>query len=159
MKYRKILAAFDKSDQATDAVKAAVDLALDDPACTVSVLAVMPSMTDSMAFSGLDGDILGATNMSFDGELLGQMQDNAMTHEMSDMQAALADIVAPLGDRCTMSISFSSSPATGILGFSKKNDCDLIVMGSRGLGALRGLLGSVSFAVLRSAPIPVLIVK
>ena len=35
----------------------------------------------------------------------------------------------------------------------------MIAMGSRGLGALRGMIGSVSFAVLRSSQIPVLIVK
>ncbi|MFR4802462.1 MAG: universal stress protein [Eggerthellaceae bacterium] len=32
-------------------------------------------------------------------------------------------------------------------------------MGSRGLGALRGILGSVSSYVLRNADVPVLIVK
>ena len=32
-------------------------------------------------------------------------------------------------------------------------------MGRRGLGALRGMLGSVSYAVLRNADMPVLTVK
>ena len=35
----------------------------------------------------------------------------------------------------------------------------LLSMGSRGLGALRGILGSVSSYVLRNADVPVLIVK
>jgi nucleotide-binding universal stress UspA family protein len=44
-------------------------------------------------------------------------------------------------------------------GKSRKIDADLLVMGSRGLGAIRGVLGSVSYAVLRESDIPVLVVK
>ena len=36
---------------------------------------------------------------------------------------------------------------------------DCIVMGRRGLGAIRGAIGSVSYSVLRSVDLPVLIVK
>ena len=38
-------------------------------------------------------------------------------------------------------------------------DIDLVVMGRRGLGALRGMLGSVDFGVLRSVEVPILTVK
>lgn len=32
-------------------------------------------------------------------------------------------------------------------------------MGSRGLGAIRGVIGSVSYAVLRESTIPILVIK
>ena len=52
-----------------------------------------------------------------------------------------------------------TSPGDQIVTYAVDNGCDLIVMGSRGLGALRGMLGSVSSFVLRNADVPVLIVK
>ncbi|GAB4262629.1 MAG: universal stress protein [Deferrisomatales bacterium] len=51
-------------------------------------------------------------------------------------------------------------PAKNILTVAAVEGCDLIVMGSRGLSDLEGLLlGSVSHKVLSSAPCPVLIVR
>ena len=51
------------------------------------------------------------------------------------------------------------SPVHGIIDYADEHDCDIIVMGRRGLGAVRGLLGSVSYGVLRSIDIPVMTVK
>ncbi|HET7089631.1 MAG TPA: universal stress protein [Anaerolineae bacterium] len=51
-------------------------------------------------------------------------------------------------------------PAEAILRVAEAEHCDLIVMGSRGLGQLKGLLlGSVSERVLQHAAIPVMIVR
>ena len=50
--------------------------------------------------------------------------------------------------------------ADAIIDVAKTRNCDLIVMGSRGLGRLAGaLLGSNSQKVLSEAPCPVLIVR
>jgi nucleotide-binding universal stress UspA family protein len=50
--------------------------------------------------------------------------------------------------------------AEAILRIAQAEGCDLIVMGSRGLGMMQGLLlGSVSYRVLHHAQIPVLIVR
>lgn len=52
------------------------------------------------------------------------------------------------------------SPGPAVLSVAKKYEADLIVMGSRGLGPLKGLfMGSVSSYVVTHAPCPVLIVK
>ena len=52
------------------------------------------------------------------------------------------------------------SPAEAILDVANTRKSDLIVMGSRGLGRLTGLLlGSQSQKVVQHAPCPVLIVR
>jgi len=54
----------------------------------------------------------------------------------------------------------SGDPAHTIVDIVERYSCDLVIMGARGVGALRNaLLGSVSNEVLRTAPVPVLVVK
>ena len=56
--------------------------------------------------------------------------------------------------------SETGSPAVVILDFATSNNTDLIVMGSRGLGIVKGvLLGSVSQYIVEQARCPVLVVK
>ncbi|MCD7974272.1 MAG: universal stress protein [Phascolarctobacterium sp.] len=51
-------------------------------------------------------------------------------------------------------------PSERIISFAKKSDCDVIIIGSRGLsGIAEFFLGSVSSKVSQYAEIPVLIVK
>lgn len=65
-----------------------------------------------------------------------------------------------------LSISFadvtilSDEPHKGITSFAMDKGMDLIIIGARGLGMIKGIfLGSVSEAVLRSSPCPVMIVR
>ncbi|MGF7047573.1 nucleotide-binding universal stress UspA family protein [Paenibacillus sp. DS2015] len=52
------------------------------------------------------------------------------------------------------------SPSQTILEYAKKNNSDIIIIGSRGLGGIREfVLGSVSHNVVQNARIPVLVVK
>ncbi len=56
--------------------------------------------------------------------------------------------------------TIAGDPAEAIIRIADTRKCDLIVMGSRGLGRLAGLvLGSVSQKVVSHAPCPVLIVR
>jgi nucleotide-binding universal stress UspA family protein len=50
-------------------------------------------------------------------------------------------------------------PAYEILQFVKEQQCDLIIMGSRGLRGIKEYLGSVSHTITQQSPIPVLLMK
>jgi len=57
-------------------------------------------------------------------------------------------------------VVYYGDPAEQIIDFAEKRKVDLIIMGCRGFGPLRGvLIGSVSQKVLHSTHCPVLIVK
>jgi nucleotide-binding universal stress UspA family protein len=81
--------------------------------------------------------------------------------ELSDARSALAEAVEIAernGVPCESEHIEGAAPEK-IVAFARAQDADLIVVGSRGRGPVKGaFLGSVSFAVARRADRPVLIV-
>lgn len=78
-----------------------------------------------------------------------ELAGEAIAHAMERAEAYGVD---------AMSEVFEGDPAEHILRLGMSLDADLIVLGSRGLGAFKGaLLGSVSRAVVRGADRPVLV--
>ena len=76
-------------------------------------------------------------------------------------QSVLDDALATLGEsnfKINQELIEGPEPDS-ILSCAKKNQADLIIMGTRGMGALKGLLvGSVSRNVIHLAPCPVMVV-
>jgi len=74
--------------------------------------------------------------------------------------AELAAIVARAVGVHATTHAATGAPADALAALAEELGADLIVVGSRGLGSVRGaVLGSVSLALLRRARTPVMVVK
>jgi nucleotide-binding universal stress UspA family protein len=88
--------------------------------------------------------------------------ESAVPHRLTDHDRAplveAAKVASDYGVAATMEL-LVGNPADEIVAYADSKDVDLIVVGSRGHGAIASaLLGSVSHAVLREARRPVLVV-
>ncbi|OUP11077.1 universal stress protein [Collinsella sp. An2] len=157
MLFKNVLVPYDESEHAISALHVALGMVGDDPDAEVHVVTVVsigavpgPSI-DSDTF----GDPLASTTpLEYDSVM------GAILHRVrADMQGVIND--AKDGATCTVTPTaiIAGSPVEGIAEYVTSHDIDLVVMGRRGLGALRGMLGSVSYGVLRSVDVPVLTVK
>ena len=142
MYFRNILVPYDESEHAKSALHIALGLAGPYPEAKVHVMTVIPS-------SSLPDPTLMASSAFDTPYAIGDPE----TYEriMQSVADAQCQIVAEA--------LIATSPVEGIADYVKSHDIDLVVMGRRGLGALRGMIGSVSFGVLRSVDVPVLTVK
>jgi nucleotide-binding universal stress UspA family protein len=59
----------------------------------------------------------------------------------------------------SQSFVVEGSAITALLEHAKSQNCDLIIMGSRGLSGFKEFLGSVSHYIVQHSPVPVLLVK
>ena len=160
MLFKNVLVPFDESDHARAALNMAIDMVGDDPAATIHVIMVVSS--DIMPPSMLSApNAFGDTFMDY------QNYDAMLTSIAKRTNQELHDSVAgilgkdaeALAAKLVIEAQLAPSPVDGITSYASEHGCDLIVMGRRGLGALRGMLGSVSYGVLRTSEIPVLTVK
>lgn len=85
--------------------------------------------------------------------------DTVLLDDVSPIQDKLQSIAGSLTSNARIKILRGSSPADLIVRCAIEEECDLIIMGSRGRGGVKGYLGSVSYAVVKDSPISVLIAK
>jgi len=82
-----------------------------------------------------------------------------LEEDARSIAAPILDLIEKTGVPYTLEVGMGD-PATEILATAGRIGADLIVIGSRGLGALKGVVqGSVSQKVAQAAACPVMIVK
>ncbi len=139
--YKKILVPYDKSEPAQHALSAALDLAAGVNAETFKIASRM---------SGVRGDAM-------DMNVMAEVESEAIK---ADTDAIAESIASLVGDAAGVGIAVvNGSPHDSITAYADEGAYDCIVMGHRGLGAVRGMLGSVCYSVLHKTNVPVLIVK
>jgi nucleotide-binding universal stress UspA family protein len=139
MMFKNILLAVDGSDNASKAAKLAGDLLRETKAALWIVTAFDPVPS-----------YLGEPNFQ-------QAVNSRMESAGAILKNALQDIGEIPGE--LKSEVLEGPAAEAILNVAQTRQNDLIIMGSRGLGTMSGiLLGSQSLKVLHKAPCPVLVV-
>jgi nucleotide-binding universal stress UspA family protein len=139
--FQNILVAIDGSPDADQALTQAIDLAESEHArITIFSAVVAPP---AVAFIGAGGGV--AATIARDAEV--------------ETEAILRDAVERVPEWVSVSSVLSSDPVRpALIRQITDGNHDLVVMGSRGRGAVRSvLLGSVSHYVLHHSPVPVLI--
>ncbi|MGI6046290.1 MAG: universal stress protein [Eggerthellaceae bacterium] len=156
MLYRHILVPYDGSASARAALNEAARFAHDDQWTKLSVVEFFDSEKRVVKKLEKQDHRNAATISSKDlRALYAQVTNDAL----EEVQNQIRPSVEHLLNEITVEVLQETSPGEQIVAYAEENDCDLILMGSRGLGTLRGFLGSVSSYVLHNTNIPVLVVK
>lgn len=139
----KILVAIDGSQASLDAARHALQLARDGLRADIVLATVQePTYLYEMVLAP-DADVLE--------RMSGAVGARALAGAEALFKAAGVPYAREIG---------SGEVAATVVEMAERLGCDAIVMGARGLGAVRGvLLGSVSQGVLQRARVPVTIVK
>lgn len=159
MRFSNILVPFDKSEHAVHALEMARGLAEEDPGICIHVVDVL-YVSELPPSLGLDANPYESVPpLAVDPDLYCKLVDAALAREKEDMSKTIGTLLNDLPNPVQVIAVNAASIVDGINDYAHDHSCDLIIMGSRGLGLLRGMLGSVSYGVLRSSEIPVLIAK
>ena len=137
MWYKKALVAYDGSRVSQSAVDLALEMAQESPE-TQFLFAHVLKLSPIRSGTGIEA---------------------MFVEEAQSTLLELKHMVESLGDRAEVTLLRSTSPAEVLIKAAQEEGCDLIVMGSRGRGGVKGYLGSVSYAVVQESPLAVLIAK
>lgn len=150
MIFESIVVAYDSSKPSQRALEKAIEICRENPACKLSVIAVV--VPDVRMFPTADPIVFNA-----------EEYQSLQQQSVQNMNALLDEHVRPLlqslSNETKVCAISGENAADSIHEYAQEHGADLIIMGSRGLGGIRGAFGSVSKGVLARCCIPVLIIK
>jgi nucleotide-binding universal stress UspA family protein len=145
----RILIGVDGSQEALAAASRAVEVLASDATVHLICVAERPAIVDAGMESGFAGGI--ATP---------QEVDAAWSDVINEATAVLQRTAGALGTATVETHVERGDPGTVLCERADALGVDVVVVGSRGRGAIRrALLGSVSTYVVQNAPCPVLVVR
>jgi nucleotide-binding universal stress UspA family protein len=152
--YRKILVALDGSEPSNNALEHAATIAKKFDAELMLVAVVQRMMIPIFPDEGFGAVPLSAAKD------MAQYQDKMRVLYQNVLKEAKEKIKEEYPGVKTESILKEGRPSATIVEQAEKDDVDIIVMGSRGIGGYTGwILGSTSRRVVDSCTKPILIVK
>jgi nucleotide-binding universal stress UspA family protein len=159
MRFTNILVPYDGSKHADRALDVAKDFLHSNPEAHIHVISVTYVSLDATDFNpdppseDEQYNLLGYDQCE---SLFNQEQKAAHRAMIQATNEILDDIER---DRIVCDTVIRPSAVEGIEDYAKRNGCDLIIMGRRGLGGIRQMVGSVTKEVLHRVDLPVLTVK
>lgn len=159
MKFTNILIPFDTSNHSLRALEIAKGLAEEDPQIKLHVINIVyvADLAPVMSFAVSPYERI--PDSALDPAAYKRLLSLVVEREKTEMNKAIGNMLDTLPNSISIQVINETSVVTGIINYAHNNACDLIVMGSRGLGKIRGMLGSVSYGVLHAASVPVLVAK
>lgn len=157
MLYNIITVPYDNSESAHAALMEALKIASADSDATIRILHIVD--TEQRVIDKLQEASGQPDAPKPSAEALRALFDEAIRDADAELHEHIDSALAYAENKVSIDLVEETLPGEQIVAYAKEHDSDLVIMGSRGLGALRGILGSVSSYVLRTAPMPVMIVK
>jgi len=152
--YRKILVALDGSEPSNNALEHAATIAKKFDAKLILVAVVQRMMIPIFPDEGFGAVPLSAAKD------MAQYQDKMRVLYQNVLKEAEEKVKEEYPGVKTESILKEGRPSATIVEQAEKDDVDIIVLGSRGIGGYTGwILGSTSRRVVDSCTKPILIVK
>ena len=153
--YDSILVPFDGSEAAIRALEAAVFIADDNSVITLLQVADEPLEDDPTAVVAkrMAGTIRDEQEAQKEAAQYWEGIDESLERVAKEARATTNEDI-------TINCVVKSGDAADVIAdYAKANDVDIIVMGRRGLGGVRAMLGSVSQRVAHETDLPLLLVR
>lgn len=158
MLYKKILVPFDHSEHAHHALELAGKMVADDPDAEIVVFRSIAGAKDVSAVVGRGMEGTGYVDEGTVNRYQ-ELRDKQRAQTLEDLKKDAEPVAKNIKNPITYEVQFFPTAVQGTLSAIDELGVDAVVMGCRGMNAVAGMLGSVSYGVVRSAKVPVTVVK